>query len=403
MIAVSRKSLVSLVVGLLFSAACSLAAPGESGGSPSQALRTLYENDQGFHVTMDQALANMQDPDPGTAALWPTATTANPWKGKAFADVLAFFDNWYRLQPTPSGAQDEFNYIEKFAWFYYKNKYGQQIVGQEPGLGWTKEFVQARRQFLDSKESTGTIGQWMADPSIHIEQYVVPPGGFKSFNDFFIRELKPGMRTVASPLDDSVLVAPTDCVLNIINPLTPDTKIPTKLKEKLNVGELLAGSKYARHFEGGTAISCILLPSTYHHYHAVVSGKVMEAREDVAGSYWGIKDFGAFFNGGNIGYGAGYSVFEQFRRGYIVIKTDEYGYVAMVPVGLDTIGSVVFEDRFKKVTPLNPVPVYKGDKLGHFAYGGSLVILLIEQGVYSITIPQGQKIGAFGKKKTAAE
>jgi hypothetical protein len=49
------------------------------------------------------------------------------------------------------------------------------------------------------------------------------------------------------------------------------------------------------------------------------------------------------------------------------------------------------------------VPVYKGDKLGHFAYGGSLVILLIEQGVYSITIPQGQKIGAFGKKKVAAE
>jgi len=66
-----------------------------------------------------------------------------------------------------------------------------------------------------------------------------------------------------------------------------------------------------------------------------------------------------------------YSVFEHFRRGYFVIDTTDYGYVAMIPVGLDTIGSVVFEDNLKKVTSDNPVPINKGDKIGHFAYGGS--------------------------------
>lgn len=83
------------------------------------------------------------------------------------------------------------------------------------------------------------------------------------------------------------------------------------------------------------------------------------------------------------------------RCGYFVIETNGYGYVAMIPVGLDTIGSVVYEDKWKQVTPENPVPVYKGEKLGHFAYGGSLVITLIEQGISSITIPQGQQIGVF--------
>jgi len=74
----------------------------------------------------------------------------------------------------------------------------------------------------------------------------------------------------------------------------------------------------------------------------------------------------------------------------------------MVPVGLDTIGSVVFEEGLKKVTPANPQPIYKGEKVGHFAYGGSMVITLIEQGISSVTIPLGQQIGVFGSKKPKA-
>jgi len=365
--------------------------------SPIAALKDLYEKNAEFHATMDKAFANMKDPDPNTADLWPSPRATNPWKGKKFDDLLQFFSEWYLLKPTPNGTWDEFNYIEKFAWFYYENEFGQKIVGEDPGLNWTKQFVEARREFLESQQSTETISQWLADPSIHMEQYIVPPDGFKSFNQFFIRDLKPGMRTIASPLDDSVLVSPTDCVLNMIEPLTPGAKIPTKLNQKLNVTQLLNGSKYVSLFENGTAISCILMPTTYHHYHSVVSGKVVESDEDISGAYWGIKDFAAFYNARNFGYGANYSVFEQFRRGYLVIKTDEYGYVAMVPVGLDTIGSVVFEDKFAHVSDSNPVPVYKGEKLGHFEYGGSLVITLIQQGVSSITTQQGQQIGVFSQ------
>ena len=400
MISILRRIIINAVVCILVSASYTIAA--ENDPEVIKALRALYDDNHEFRTTMDQAFANIKDPDPNTANLWPHSADLNPWKGMKFDDLLKFFGDWYHLRPEPNGPQDEFFYVEKFAWFYYKNEFGQQIFGRDPGLSWSKKFVKARRKFLDSEESKATIPQWIADPAIQMEEYVVPPGGFKSFNEFFVRDLKPGTRMVAGPTDDSVMVAPTDCVLNMINPLTPEVRIPTKLNQKLNVKELLDGSGYAKYFETGTAISCILLPNTYHHYHAVVSGKVVDSREDVAGAYWGIKDFGAFFNGGNIGYGQSYSVFEHFRRGYIVIKTDDYGYVAMIPVGLDTIGSVVFEEKFKKVTPANPVPVYKGEKLGHFAYGGSLVIMLIEQGISSVTIPQGQQIGVFDRKKAPA-
>jgi phosphatidylserine decarboxylase len=390
MICISRKIIICIAACILISASSAYAANDVPEAPPVQALRALYENNKEFRTTVDQALVTIKD-------------ESNPWHKKKFDDLCRFFNDWYYLLPVnDSPTHDEFQYIKKFAWFYYKNKFGQQIVGRDPGLSWSRDFAAARGKFMDSKESAAVIGQWSSDPSIAIEQYIVPPDGFKSFNEFFVRDLKPGRRTVAGRSDDSVMVAPTDCVLNMIDPLTPQAGIPTKLGQKLNVQELLNGSAYAKHFENGTAISCILLPNTYHHYHAVVAGRVVESRENVAGSYWGIEDFPAFINKGNIGYGRSYSVFEHFRRGYFVIETKDYGYVAMIPIGLDTIGSVVFEDKWKKVNPDNPVPVRKGEKIGHFAYGGSLVITLIEQGISSITIPQGQQIGVFTKKKTAA-
>jgi len=362
---------------------------------PVQKLRDLYETNQEFSQTMDKALANVQNPYNGTE---------NLWHGKTFDDFCNFFNAWYKLLPVNNGKpsyldgfipgqySDEFFYIVQFSGFYSRNEFAMKIIGQEPGLSWTKEFVQARGEFMDSKESTATLQQWLDDPKINIDQYIVPPNGFQSFNEFFTRDIKPDMRTVASPNDDSVLVAPTDCMLlNTIQPITSDTQIPTKLNQKLNVKELLNGSEYAKHFEKGTAFSCILLPNTYHHYHAVISGNVVESAEDVAGSYWGVNDLSEFTQS--------YSAFEHFRRGYLVIETAEYGYVAMITVGLDTIGSVVFEEELKKVTSDNPVPIVKGDKVGHFAYGGSTVITLIEQGMTSVAIPQGQQIGVFDSKK----
>jgi len=341
---------------------------------------------------MDAAFAGLQDQPDGSP---------NPWKGKNFGDLCNFFNEWFALLPVNrSPTDDEFVYITRFSWFYYKNMAGQTIVGTEPGLGWTREFAAARGRFMDSRESTQSISQWLADPGIQIEQYIVPENGFQSFNQFFTRELKPGTRAIAGPTDDSVLVAPTDCVLNMIEPLTPETRIKMKLQEALNVKELLNGSAYARFFENGTAMSCILLPATYHHYHAVASGEVVESKEDISGSYWGNPDFPAFLNNGNIGYGSSYSIFERFRRGYFVIRTREFGHVAMVPVGLDTIGSVVFEEKFRNLTPEKRVPVNKGEKLGHFAYGGSLVILLFEKDVVSgIKVLQGQQIGIMERKK----
>ena len=96
----------------------------------------------------------------------------------------------------------------------------------------------------------------------------------------------------------------------------------------------------------------------------------------------------------NVGYNKDYSVFEDFKHGYFIIETNNYGFIAMIPIGLQTVGSVVFENDYKKINSDNPKQIYKGEKLGHFEYGGSTVLLIFEKGkLSSLTVEQGQRIG----------
>jgi phosphatidylserine decarboxylase len=201
------------------------------------------------------------------------------------------------------------------------------------------------------------------------------------------------------PDRDYVISAPTDAILNSIPVKIIDkhTSLRTKGTQELNIQQLLAGSRYWEKFIGGTVLSCILMPNTYHRYHAPVSGKVIETRL-LDGALLGMEHFPKFVpKSGNVGYhGADFSAFENYQRGYFIIDTGKYGLVAVIPVGLSTVGSVVFEDKFLKAK--EPVDVKRGDELGHFLYGGSLVILVFEPGKYksgAIKVRLGNQIGIF--------
>ena len=44
----------------------------------------------------------------------------------------------------------------------------------------------------------------------NFSEFVVPAGGFASFNAFFTRQIRPGLRPVDAPTDPSVAVAPSE-------------------------------------------------------------------------------------------------------------------------------------------------------------------------------------------------
>lgn len=363
-------------------------------------LQLYYENDTRFRELIDSAFMNQQQ-------LPPEYEDGNPWIGGNFNDLVRFFKEWCTFLPTIHGTSDTgLEYIQHFAWFYYRNPYGVRFVQEDPGRKITQLFAMERGLFLDSPESTREIANWLRDDRIEKEDYnlpdpAAPDGGFKSFNDFFSRTLKDQAksRPQTMPERDYIIAAPTDCIMNSI-PMTitdADTKIPTKLNQALNISEMLDGSPYAEKFVGGTAVSCVLMPNTYHHYHSPVSGQVVESRI-IRDAFYGYDDFPKWVpKNGNVGYyGTDFSQFENFQRGYFIVDTGKFGHVAMIPVGLDTISSIQFLEQFQDIE--QPVPVTRGDQLGYFLYGGSLFIMVFEPGRYAsdaIQVRLGNQIGTF--------
>ena len=91
-------------------------------------------------------------------------------------------------------------------------------AGQMTSLSiWMRTFANEWGAFLHDPASFPPQA-WQAileSQAFHMEEYVVPNpqspnGGFKSYNDWFARHVKPGERPIASPNDPSVIVTPCD-------------------------------------------------------------------------------------------------------------------------------------------------------------------------------------------------
>ncbi len=349
---------------------------------PVEKLKELYTADNELRETIDTMFKNLADPPQGV----------NPWRSKNINDLYDFLNEWFYFLPNTENGLDR---IIEFSMLYYKNPAGMRFVLEEPGLSWTLQFVESRGKYMDSDQSAKAISEWLMDEKIGNEDFVLPKDGFSSFNEFFSRDIKPGLRPIDGIDNNSVLVSPADGVINMINnDLQLSSEIPTKGKMTLSLNSLLDESQYAYKFVGGTALAVFLLPTNYHHYHAPTSGILVESKESVGDRLFGMPDIPDMINDGNVAYNKDYSVFENFRHGYFIIKTDKYGYIGMVPIGLQTIGSVVFEEKVRDIQSGQEVKVYKGEKLGHFEYGGSTVLLIFEKDRFkALNVKQGQQIG----------
>ncbi len=335
----------------------------------------------------------------------------NPWVGKDINYFVDYFDEWFTFLPIPVGGLGK---IVPFTYFYLNNSKAYYFLNEFKSskdnkkftteiFNWTVKFIVERGKFMDSKASLKYIEKWLDDPSSKLEDFIVPKGGFKSFNQFFMRQLnlKKNPRPISAREDSSVLTAPADSEINFIQTdLTLTTRLNVKTRQ-INVKDLLDDSKYASNFVGGTAISCVLMPNSYHRYHSPVNGEIVESKE-VPGIYNGIIDGEHWFNKGNIGESTTeFSIFEDFHRAYYIFKTLNHGYIAMIPVGLNTISALSFNTLVSKKSTLvpkgaRPVKITKGDQIGHFAYGGSLNILLFEPEVIkSLSVLMGQRIGGL--------
>jgi phosphatidylserine decarboxylase precursor len=242
---------------------------------------------------------------------------------------------------------------------------------------WLGEFAKEHGKFLNTNLSAGDLHTFIENPEYRIQDYDPGPGGWMSFNQFFTRRFKPGMRPIDEPCNNKVIVSPTDSVYLGNWPIDSELQLNVK-GTNWSISELIDGSEYAERFAGGVFTHSYLEITDYHRYHVPVGGEVLEARilpGDV------ITEIGTDLKGDptvkdEIGF--------QFKqaRGILILETI-IGLVAVIPVGMGHTSSINF-------TAEQGVRLVKGEECGYFAQGGSDMILLFENNV-RFTAEPGRK------------
>lgn len=210
-------------------------------------------------------------------------------------------------------------------------------------------------RLYDSPFSKGKIEAMIEELSINVDEIAFPEKGFRSFNEFFARKLKPEKRPFST--DPHLLVSPADGRVLVFPALQEDTFAPVK-GHPYSIRKMLPD--HADRFINGTLAIVRLCPADYHRYHFPCTGDIIE--------YWSIA--GAYHSVNPIALGSGPDVFGDNKRSYTLIETECAGVLCFMEVGAFGVGSIVNKRRSGHVE--------KMDEKGYFKFGGSTVVLVFE-------------------------
>ena len=206
----------------------------------------------------------------------------------------------------------------------------------------------------DSPKSKKDIAKLAAIPGCRADEAENPVDAYASFNDFFTRRLKPGVR----PVGDGV-VSPADGRLRIYLDANGETPFPLKgathsLREVFSPAEPLSGR-----FD----IAVIrLAPVDYHRFHFPCDCKTPHPVETLAGKYHSVNP---------IALARKPDVYAINERQIVRCET-AFGPLWLVDVGAFGVGTIV--QTYSGETHA------KGDEKGYFKFGGSTVIMVTEAG-----------------------
>lgn len=269
----------------------------------------------------------------------------------------------------------------------------QFILPQHTLSLWMHKLARSEKPWLKNAIIKSIVKNYNVDMSLAKEEN---PLAYKSFNDFFTRELKDGARPVASGEMD--FVSPVDGAISQLGPIEEDRIMQAKGHD-YSVNTLLGGEDVAKPFIGGDFMTIYLSPRDYHRIHMPCDG-VLKSMLHVPGKLFAVNRHTVR------------AVPEVFARNerVVAIFDTEWGPLAMVLVGAIFVGSI--ETVWAgEVTPPTQTQIReweyddnrtfkKGEEMGRFNMG-STVILVTPPGMTQYqaemaaetVLQMGQKIG----------
>lgn len=234
--------------------------------------------------------------------------------------------------------------------------------GRALGEGiFSRPFVSAAYGALqDTAWSARKIAPFVQQFGIPMEEY--EEQRFGSFNDFFIRRFKPGMRRFTQVTGE--LGAFAEARYFAVERLDPAQRFPVK-GIALSAGELLGDRTIASPFEHGPAFIARLCPVDYHRFHFPDSGHIAEQAHQ-PGPLHSVNPLALQFKP---------DILITNERRISILDTDHFGRIAYVEVGATMVGKIVH-------THPATAPFARGDEKGYFLFGGSTVVVLGEAGAW---------------------
>ena len=288
-----------------------------------------------------------------------------------------------------------------------KDYFNSSLQYHEPYKSWLTSFNKTYGELMDSESSWnadyyqialadgifGLQNDWYEDPS-----------NWKTFNQFFARNLKtPKERPIVEPDNNKIVVSAADAQPQGIWAIDDNSMIVEKEGVVVKSGTLydvknLIGkeSEYANSFTSGTFTHSFLDVGDYHRYHFPLSGVVKEIRiipgESVSGGYttWDPVNKRYKFDASSVAWQA------IETRGCVILDTEEFGLVALLPIGMWPVSSVNFEDNLHVGSKVS-----KGDMLGYFLFGGSDFIMIFqEKAQFILDAPKKEKNDGYKHQLT---
>jgi phosphatidylserine decarboxylase len=202
--------------------------------------------------------------------------------------------------------------------------------------------------------------------------------GFQSWDGFFTRTFRPGVRPVSAPDDGNVIVnacesGPLQVVTNVAATDTFWLK-----GQPYSLTDMMANDPLAVQFTGGTVFQAFLSALSYHRWHSPVDGTVVKAFV-VPGSYY-LENYYQGFAGSNPDASAPNQsqpfLSSVATRAVMFLQSDNpaIGLMCVVAIGMAEVSSC-------EITVVAGQHVSKGDQIGMFHFGGSTHCLVFRPGV----------------------
>ncbi|KZF19644.1 hypothetical protein L228DRAFT_250698 [Xylona heveae TC161] len=224
--------------------------------------------------------------------------------------------------------------------------------------------IKQGRKF-DDPASASEIESFINFHQLDMSEVLRPTEEFKTFNEFFYRQLKPDARPCSAPDNPKIIVSPADCRSVVFNKVDDATKIWVKGRE-FSIERLL-GNAYpedAKRYKNGALGIFRLAPQDYHRFHIPVDGVLGEPKL-IEGEYYTVNP---------MAIRSALDVYGENVRVIVPINSTTHGRVMVICVGAMMVGSTV-------ITRKPGEEVHRAEELGYFKFGGSTLVVLFEPGV----------------------